>query len=56
MVGGDAVAMTVPEPLRQAGVGSDLLPSDLLATTLSWWCLRACLLQVVGSLALHLEN
>jgi len=55
MVGGDAVALTVPEPLRQSGVGSDLLPSDFSATTQSWWCLRACPLRAAGMRVLYLE-
>jgi hypothetical protein len=37
MVGGDAVALTVPEIQRRSlGADSDLLPSDLLVTALAW--------------------
>ena len=38
MVGGDAVALTVPEVQRAlACAGSDLLPSDFSVTTFAWW-------------------
>jgi hypothetical protein len=43
MVGGDAVALTVPEIRRRPGADSDLLPSDLLG----------CHVRVVASALLH---
>jgi hypothetical protein len=45
MVGGDAVALTVPEIQRRfLGADSDLLPSDYSVITSTWWLVRSCTL------------